>query len=153
MEDRDYKTTDILEVYRKDGSMIREKSRVLVEVWLDKIYPRLVDPDLPTSGLLEIGKALIELGDLKPKNSALQQVTGPGFSITINIPQSGAEQPVIEGTAEVVTKPKKSKAKVRNDAAEELDALPPMPDHIGIKVPDFELTDDLMGPVLETYDE
>jgi hypothetical protein len=153
MEDRDYKTQDILEVYRKDGSMIREKSRVLVEVWLDKIYPRLVDPDLPTSGLLEIGKALIELGDLKPKNTALQQVTGPGFSITINIPQSDTDQPVIEGTAEVVTKPRKSKAKVRTVTSEELDALPPMPDHIGIKVPDFELTDDLMGPVLETYDE
>jgi hypothetical protein len=103
--------------------------------------------------LLEIGKALIELGDLKPKNTATQQVTGPGFSITINIPQSGMTNNVIEGTAEVVTKPKKSKAKVRSDASDELDALPPMPDHIGIKVPDFELTDDLMGPVLETYDE
>lgn len=150
MEDRDYKTADVLEVYRKDGSMIREKSRVLVEVWLDKIYPRLVDPDLPTSGLLEIGKALVELGDLKPKNTTLQQTTGPGFSITINIPQSGQTIDVIEGTSEVVTKPRKSKAKVR---IEELDALPPMPDHIGIKVPDFELTDDLMGPVLEAYDE
>lgn len=150
MEDRDYKTADVLEVYRKDGSMIREKSRVLVEVWLDKIYPRLVDPDLPTSGLLEIGKALVELGDLKPKNTTLQQNTGPGFSITINIPQSGTSQPVIEGTSEVVTKPRKSKAKVM---IEQLDALPPMPDHIGIKVPDFELTDDLMGPVLEAYDE
>ena len=148
MEDRDYKLAQVLETYRRDGSMIREKSRVLVEEWLDRLYPRLIDPDLPTSGLIEIGKTLIELGDLKPKNNAVQQASGPGFSITINIPsQTGAPITVIDGTATVV------EDKEEPEELEASDQLCGMPEHIGFKVPDFDLNDDLMGPALEEDDE
>jgi len=148
MEDRDYKLQEILETYRRDGSLIREKSRVLVETWLDQIYPRLIDPDMPTSGLLDIGKVLIELGDLKPKNSVAQQTSGPGFSITINVPShTGAPITVIDGTATVAEENNKP------PELEDLDELSAMPEHIGIKVPDFDLNDDLMGPQLEEDDE
>ena len=146
MEDRDYQLTQVLETYRRDGSMIREKSRVLVETWLDQIYPRLMDPDIPTSGLIEIGKTLIELGDLKPKNAVQAYTGGPGFSITINIPShTGTPITVIDSTAVEVEN--------SEEQLEASDELCGMPEHIGFKVPDFELNDDLMGPQLEEHDE
>lgn len=67
-----------------DGSMQRRKARMLVDVWLDKVYGRIMDGDTKTTDLLDAGKALIELGDLKPKQTPQQ--TGTGFSITINLP-------------------------------------------------------------------
>lgn len=145
MEDRDYKLQEVLETYRRDGSLIREKSRVLVETWLDQIYPRLVDPDMPTSGLIEIGKTLIELGDLKPKNAVQANTSGPGFSIVIQLPHAGAPITVIDSTAVAVKNPEE-----QLEASDELSA---MPEHIGIKVPDFDLNDDLMGPQLEEDDD
>ena len=57
---------------------------MLVDVWLDKVYGRIMDGDTKTTDLLDAGKALIELGDLKPKQTPTQ--TGTGFSITINLP-------------------------------------------------------------------
>lgn len=67
-----------------DGSLQRRKARMLVDVWLDKVYGRIMDVDTKTTDLLDAGKALIELGDLKPKQVQPQQ--GTGFSITINLP-------------------------------------------------------------------
>lgn len=91
---------DLLDACRRDGSMLREQARLFVEDWLEVIYPRLRDPDTPTSALLAIGDRLIELGDLKPKKEAPQVATGPGFSITINIPQPDGKPPItIEGTS------------------------------------------------------
>lgn len=74
---------DLLEA-QLDGSLQRRKARMLVDVWLDKIYGRIQDPDTKTTDLLDAGKALIELGDLKPKQTPVQ--AGTGFSITINLP-------------------------------------------------------------------
>ena len=71
-----------------DGSMQRRKARMLVDVWLDKVYGRIMDGDTKTPDLLDAGKALIELGDLKPKQTPQQ--TGTGFSITINLPGGDA---------------------------------------------------------------
>ena len=93
--DSDYQLDEVLQAYRLDGSMIRGKSRALVEVWLDKLYPRMVDPNISTSGLLEVGKVLIELGDLKPKRDALPANVGPNFSISINIPQANGGEPIV----------------------------------------------------------
>lgn len=93
MEDRDYKLAEVLETYRKDGSLIREKARVLLEDWFDRIYPRLADPDTPTSTLIDISKILVEVGDMKPKATSTAP-QGPGFSITINIPQPDGRPPI-----------------------------------------------------------
>ena len=93
--DSDYELEKVLQSYRIDGSMIRGKSRALVEVWLDRLYPRMVDPNISTSGLLEVGKVLIELGDLKPKRDLLPTQTGPNFSISINIPQANGAAPIV----------------------------------------------------------
>lgn len=128
----DYDMDEVLGTYRLDGSMLRAKSRVLLEDWIERIYPRLQDESTPTSTLLDIGKTLIELGDMKPKTNAQPQNTGPGFSITINIPQPNGQEPiVIEGVSQVI-----------DSAEDEGDAfLPERP--AGITIPDFELNSDL----------
>lgn len=100
MADSDYDMDEVLSTYRLDGSMLRAKSRVLLEDWIERIYPRIQDPQVPTSTLLDIGRTLIELGDMKPKNQPTETRSGPGFSITINVPQAdGREAIVIEGVA------------------------------------------------------
>lgn len=125
--DTDYDMDEVLATYRLDGSMLRSKSRVLLEDWIERIYPRLQDQTTPTSTLLDIGKVLIELGDMKPKTNAQPVATGPGFSITINIPQSnGAEPIVIEGVASPV-----------DSAEDEGDAL--LDQKPGIALPDFNV--------------
>lgn len=146
MSDRDYEIQQVLDVYRRDGSMIREKAKVLVEEWLDKVYPRMMDPELPTSALMEIGKTLIELGDLKPKKDLATQNTGPGFSITINIPQSDGKPPItIEGTAQP------SYTSDEDDTDETQEILPAPPVNFNTPAMDFNM--DLMGGMYSSFDE
>ena len=156
MADRDYELEQVMDVYRRDGSMIREKSRVLVEEWLDRLYPRMVDQDIPTSALLEIGKVLIDLGDLKPKKDIGPVQQGPGFSITINIPQPDGNPPItIEGTAierseDGYTSPVTSDG---DDMDEEDDAIAALPERTThFTAPGFDLDDDLVG-VMQSEDE
>lgn len=130
--DSDYNMDEVLNTYRLDGSMLRSKSRVLLEDWIERIYPRMQDDTTPTSTLLDIGKTLIELGDMKPKTSAQSVATGPTMTITINIPQSEGKKPiVIEGVSQVI-----------DSAEDEGDAFLPEPP-AGISIPDFELNSDL----------
>lgn len=134
--DSDYNMDEVLSTYRLDGSMLRSKSRVLLEDWIERIYPRMQDDTTPTSTLLDIGKTLIELGDMKPKTNAQPVNTGPGFSITINIPQAEGKPPItIEGTALPVESVEEQEVEAfLEDAAEEtLNAIP---------VPDFDLEED-----------
>lgn len=86
----DYELQAVIEELRKDGSLIREKARVLTEEGLKALYARMQDETMPTGTYLDIMKYLAEIGDLKPKQSTTPQ-QGPGFSITINIPQKNAE--------------------------------------------------------------
>lgn len=100
MADRDYDLREVLDTFRRDGSMIQGKARVLLEEWLEKLYPRMCDPEVSTGTLLDIGKLLMELGDMKPKANAPQVSAGSGFSVVINIPQPDGRPPiVIEGTS------------------------------------------------------
>lgn len=132
--DTDYDLDEVLGTYRLDGSMLRSKSRVLLEDWIERIYPRLQDQTTPTSTLLDIGKVLIELGDMKPKTNAQPVNTGPGFSITINIPQSDGKPPItIEGTAVPTTEVEEVEEFVESIAEENLKAIP---------IPDFDLEED-----------
>ncbi len=134
--DSDYNMDEVLNTYRLDGSMLRSKSRVLLEDWIERIYPRMQDDTTPTSTLLDIGKTLIELGDMKPKTNSQPVQQGPGFSITINIPQAEGKPPItIEGTALPVESVEEQEVEAfLEDAAEEtLNAIP---------VPDFDLEED-----------
>ncbi len=102
-EDRDYELKKVLETYRRDGSMIREKARVLTEEGLDNLYARLTADELPTSVFLDLMKFLAEIGDLKPKQSNTPVNPGAGFSITINIPQTDGKPPItLEATSTAV---------------------------------------------------
>lgn len=92
---RDYELREVLDVFRRDGSLIKEKARVLTEEGLERLYARMILDDLPTSAFLDIMKYLAEIGDLKPKQSKEPVNTGPGFSITINIPQPDGKPPII----------------------------------------------------------
>ena len=102
-KDADYSLPAALDVYRKDGTLLREKARMLAETWVDQIYPRLIDPDTPTPQLLDIGKALFTLGDLNPKNNAPTGPAGPAFSISINIPNAPAQTITISDVSETDT--------------------------------------------------
>jgi hypothetical protein len=94
----DYVLEEVLEAMRKDGSLIREKARVLTEDGLERLYRRMCDNDLPHGVLLDIMKYLAEIGDLKPKTLKDPSNAGPGFSITINIPQQNSEPVTLEGS-------------------------------------------------------
>ena len=99
-KDTDYSLPEVLDTYRKDGSLIREKARVLAEQWLDQIYPRLVDPEIPTPQLLDIGKELFKLGDLLPKTNAPTGPSGPAFSISINIGEDATKTVTVTSVSE-----------------------------------------------------
>lgn len=99
-KDTDYSLPEVLDTYRKDGSLIREKARVLAETWLDQIYPRLVDQDTPTPQLLDIGKELFKLGDLLPKVNAPTGPSGPAFSISINIGEDASKTVTVTSVPE-----------------------------------------------------
>lgn len=136
--DTDYDLPTLLGTYRKDGSLIREKARVLVEDWLDRIYPRMQDPDTPTSSLLAIGETLIKLGDMAPK-AGTGAPAGPAFSITINIPQGdGKDAITITGTAQHTGEPEAPMLDITD-----FNPLPPKPQWI--PVPDFNLNAELSG--------
>lgn len=138
--DTDYNLPELLGTYRKDGSLIREKARVLVEDWLDRIYPRMQDPETPTSTLLAIGESLIRLGDLAPKAGAASTTPGSGFSITINIPQQNGESITITGRQAETAEP----APMLDIT--DFNPLPPKPQWI--PVPDFNLNAELSGGVV-----
>ena len=143
MQDRDYELKEVLDTFRRDGSMIREKSRVLVEDWLERLYPRMADPGIPTSALLEIGKTLIELGDLKPKKELAQTSQGPAFSITINIPQSDGKPPItIEGYATE----RDDEAPTTSESPDMQEMVAALPERTTqFTAPGFELDSDLAG--------
>lgn len=138
MADTDYNLEDVLSTYRLDGSMNKAKSRVLHEQVLDVIFARIGDQSTPTNTIVDIAKHLAEVGDLRPKTNAQPQNQGPGFSISIVIPQQDGKEPIVID----------AKAEVEPVEAEEEDGgvLESACDGVlAIPVPDFDLSniDDL----------
>lgn len=119
MADSDYQLNDVLETYRLDGSLIRQKARVLTEAGLDRAYAILMDPDTPRSVFIDLMKYLMTLGDMVPKQTAQPQ-QGPAFSIQINIP--GQSQPMVIDATPV--------AAATNPIDADPTELPPLPDHL-----------------------
>ena len=77
---------------RENGFSFAAKSRVLAEDLLPTAYHMAKDPDVPAATRAKMIENLVDWGDLKPKNS-LNQASGPGFSITINLPSTPTSAP------------------------------------------------------------
>lgn len=71
-----------------NGFSFAAKSRVLAEDLLPTAYHMARDMDIPAATRAKLIENLVEWGDLRPKNSA-NSASGPGFSITFNIPSIG----------------------------------------------------------------
>jgi hypothetical protein len=71
------------------GITFRLKTAVMAEEVMVKLYDKVLHDECNTDMMLDIGKWLAKLADLEPKPNAVPQ-SGPGFSISINIPQLGA---------------------------------------------------------------
>jgi len=131
MADTDYNLEDVLNTYRLDGSMSKAKSRVLHEQVLDVIYERIRDQMTPTNTIVDIAKHLAEVGDLRPKTNAQPVQQGPGFSISIVIPQGDGTQPiVIDAKADPVDAEEEEPELIEQGC----DGVMPIP------VPDFDLS-------------
>lgn len=92
---------------RDNGFSFEAKARVLAEGSLPMLYHMAHDPDTPAAVRRQVIADLVEWGKLKPKNDQ-NAVAGPGFSITINLPNAPADTPktiVLEPeTAEIIPK-------------------------------------------------
>ena len=137
MATRDYLLQDILDSYSLDEVKIRGKARALLDDRMDEVYKRLSNAELPTSAFMEIMKFLAEIGDMKPKKDLGPVQQGPGFSITINIPQSGGAPPV---TIDAVATPVGSDVDDMDDTLAELPLGP-----TNFNTLDFQFNHDLTG--------
>lgn len=72
---------------KESGFSFEAKSKVLAEDLLPTAYHMARDPDVPAATRAKMIENLVEWGNLKPKNTGLQ-ASGPGFSITFNIPST-----------------------------------------------------------------
>jgi hypothetical protein len=74
------------------GFSFSAKARVLAEDLLPTLYHMAKDTDVPAAVRRQAITDIVEWAELKPKTNALAQ-TGPGFSITINLPSVGNAAP------------------------------------------------------------
>ena len=72
---------------KENGFSFAAKSRILAEDLLPAAYHMVRDPDIPAAVRVKIIENFVEWGELKPKNNAIS-TAGPGFSITINLPNT-----------------------------------------------------------------
>jgi hypothetical protein len=90
---------------RDNGFSIQAKAKLLLEDLLPTMYHLAKDLDQPAAARVKVFENFAELADAKPKNTAIS-TAGPGFSITINIPQTAQnEQKTIVLEAETPEKP------------------------------------------------
>jgi hypothetical protein len=77
---------------RESGFSFAAKAKILAEDLLATSYHMARDPDVPAAVRAKIHENFVEWADLKPKKD-VQQLAGPGFSITINIPSTAEKGP------------------------------------------------------------
>jgi hypothetical protein len=94
-----------VEMYVKElkdtGFSFSAKARVLAEDLLPTLYHMAKDTDVPAAVRRQAITDIVEWAELKPKTNQIAQ-TGPGFSITINLPSVGNAPPqaiVLEANA------------------------------------------------------
>lgn len=73
---------------QESGFSFAAKARILAEDLLPSAYHMVKDPDIPAAVRVKIIENFVEWGELKPKTNQIAQ-SGPGFSITINLPSVG----------------------------------------------------------------
>ena len=109
---------------RDNGFSFEAKARVLAEGSLPMLYHMAHDSDTPAAVRRQIVADLVEWGKLKPKND-VSTAAGPGFSITINIPNtaSSTEKTIVleseepQNTPKITQKPQKSAVLAALDAS------------------------------------
>lgn len=72
---------------KDSGFSFSAKARVLAEDLLPTLYHMAKDSDVPAAVRRQAITDIVEWAELKPKTNQIAQ-TGPGFSITINIPST-----------------------------------------------------------------
>lgn len=75
---------------QKDGFTHKYRAAYGADTILRILITRGMDPSTPLSVALDIYKELVKTGDLVPKQAMVQQASN-GFSITINLPEIGAQ--------------------------------------------------------------
>lgn len=73
---------------KDSGFSFSAKARVLAEDLLPTLYHMAKDLDTPAAVRRQAITDIVEWAELKPKTNQIAQ-TGPGFSITINLPSTG----------------------------------------------------------------
>ena len=73
----------------KSGDMFRNKAKVMAEQVLDAGFRKAIDASTPLKETTEFLKVAANLADLNPKATATLQ--GPGFSVSIVLPEITAE--------------------------------------------------------------
>lgn len=76
----------------ESGFSFEAKNRVLAEASLPTLYHMAHDPETPAAVRRQIVADFVEWGKLKPKTGS-EMVSGPGFSITINLPSTANSAP------------------------------------------------------------
>lgn len=79
-----YVTTYVKEL-TDSGFSFAAKCRILAEELLVDTFHMARDPDVPAAVRAKVVENLVKWGDLEPRKN-VEAVSGPGFSITINIP-------------------------------------------------------------------
>ena len=77
---------------KDSGFSFSAKARVLAEDLLPTLYHMAKDQDTPAAVRRQAITDIVEWAELKPKTNQIAQ-TGPGFSITINLPSVGNSAP------------------------------------------------------------
>lgn len=75
---------------KTNGAIFKAQAAAIAEEMLMEVYKKAVDPDASFAVKMELLKTATKLADLEPKANSIP--VGPGFSVTINIPQVG-DQP------------------------------------------------------------
>ena len=86
---------------RDSGFSFSAKARVLAEDLLPTLYHMAKDSDVPAAVRRQAITDIVEWAELKPKTNQIAP-SGPGFSITINLPSTGnapAQTMILEATA------------------------------------------------------
>ena len=99
---------------RDTGFSIQAKAKLLLEDLLPTMYHLAKDMDAPAAARVKVFENFAELADAKPKNTAIS-TAGPGFSITINLPNTADSSPkTLVFEAETPEKPLKIAEKAQN---------------------------------------
>lgn len=75
---------------KSNGAIFRAQAAAVAEEMLKEVYKKAIDPEAGFAVKMDLLKYASKLADLEPKPNAQIQA-GPGFSVTINIPQVGLQ--------------------------------------------------------------